>query len=63
MPCKFITAVFKASEFSEKKGKALRVIDELAALDRSVEVKDKREVCRNVLKIDQNVFLLIMAKI
>ena len=43
-----ITAMYfffcKANEFKEKKEKALRQIDELAALDRSVEVKDKKEV-------------------
>jgi len=37
--------LFKASEFKEKKEKALRQIDELAALDRSVEVKDRKEAC------------------
>lgn len=36
--------LFKANEFNEKKEKALKQIDELAALDRSVEVKDKQEV-------------------
>lgn len=40
-----ICFLFKASEFKEKKEKALRQIDELAALDRSVEVKDRKEAC------------------
>lgn len=35
---------FKASEFNEKKEKTLKHLDDLTALNRSVDVRDKREV-------------------
>ncbi|XP_074615626.1 inositol 1,4,5-triphosphate receptor associated 2-like [Acropora palmata] len=51
-----LTALQMASEFKEKKEKALRQIDELAALDRSVEVKDRKEVLIRQLAQDLDNF-------
>lgn len=51
-----LTALQLASEFKEKKERALRQIDELAALDKSVEVKDKKEVLREQLTQDLDNF-------
>lgn len=50
------TALRMATEFKEKKEKALRQIDELAALDRSVGVKDRKEVLIRQLSQDLDNF-------
>ena len=45
---------FKASEFNEKKEKTLKHLDDLTALNRSVDVRDKREVhIQNLYSIEK----------